>query len=144
MALAMPYWSSIIRVRPGVPLDVGNHGVGRRARCRPRADQRRIRLGLFEVPARSFGRNSAELCRSRSCSSSCFRGYYLVDIGDSNLVSINLFDTAEGMQESNKLGPAWAKEAAAERALYSHVPETVPLRGVLLRYCRFSCIFWCW
>ena len=43
-----------------------------------------------------------------------FRGYYLVDIGDSNLVSINLFDTAEGMQESNKLGAAWAKEAAAE------------------------------
>ena len=43
-----------------------------------------------------------------------FRGYYLVDIGDSNLASINLFDTLEGMQESNKLGPAWAKEAAAE------------------------------
>ena len=27
------------------------------------------------------------------------------------------------------------------RALYSHVPETVPLRGVLLRHCRLSCIF---
>ena len=42
-----------------------------------------------------------------------FRGYYLIDTGEGSLASINLFATKEGAQESNKIGTAWAAEAAA-------------------------------
>jgi hypothetical protein len=42
------------------------------------------------------------------------RGYYLIDSGDGVIASVNIFNTKLGVEESNKIGVAWAKAAAAD------------------------------